>query len=338
MPNSFTSIFDECSHLFSIPEALNVMKRAIYEKTGRAVKDRNDNSKIDNFTAFNLPLFLLNEPIKFKDFITNRYKIINYSNESFIDNDSKEEFNKKYVPDSEDTVLKKLAAIGKVFSEKLIAIIEDPTERKKLFNIEETTIEILEQIQEEAEINFNPEMLKTTEASTKYNYNVKTEIKKLLNEEFKTKNRITANNSPSDYTFTQSAINNDFDFITYNKNRTEKTEAKEFIINTSKLKEYVNNNVEEFVELETILEALDLTETIKAKRDYKEPYEDYIKKGHKIRIKEPSGNIKEKTISGIYLTLEELANKLFSFDIDFSENKKKEPKFKYKSEKVENKK
>lgn len=316
--NSFTSIFDECSHLFSIPEALNVMKRAIYEKTGRAVKDRNDNSKIDNFTAFNLPLFLLNEPIKFKDFITNRYKIINYSNESFIDNDSKEEFNKKYVPDSEDTVLKKLAAIGKVFSEKLIAIIEDPTERKKLFNIEETTIEILEQIQEEAEINFNPEMLKTTEASTKYNYNVKTEIKKLLNEEFKTKNRITANNSPSSYTFTQSAINNDFDFITYNKNRTEKTEAKEFIINTSKLKEYVNNNVEEFVELETILEALDLTETIKAKPDYKEPYSDYIKKQHKIRIKEPSGKVKEKSISGIYLTVEELANNLFGFDIDFS--------------------
>ena len=319
--NSFTSIFDECSHLFNIPEALNVMKRAIYEKTGRAVKDRNDNSKIDNFTAFNLPLFLLNEPIKFKDFITNRYKIINYSNESFIDNDSKEEFNKKYVPDSEDTVLKKLAAIGKVFSEKLIAIIEDPTERKKLFNIEETTIEILEQIQEEAKINFNPEMLKTTEASTKYNYNVKTEIKKLLNEEFKTKNRITANNSPSGYTFTQSAINNDFDFITYNKNRTEKTAEKEFIINTSKLKEYVNNNVEEFVELETILEALDLTETIKAKPDYKEPYEDYIKKNHKIRIKEPSGNIKEKTISGIYLTVEELANKLFSFDIEFSESR-----------------
>lgn len=336
--NSFTSIFDECSHLFSIPEALNVMKRAIYEKTGRAVKDRNDNSKIDNFTAFNLPLFLLNEPIKFKDFITNRYKIINYSNESFIDNDSKEEFNKKYVPDSEDTVLKKLAAIGKVFSEKLIAIIEDPTERKKLFNIEELTIEILKEMQEEAKVKFNPEMLKTTEASTKYNYNVKTEIKKLLNEEFKTKNRITANNSPSNNTFIHSAINNDFDFITYNKNKTEKTEAKEFIINTSKLKEYVNNNVEEFVELETILEALDLTETIKAKPDYKEPYEDYIKKGHKIRIKEPSGNIKEKNISGIYLTLEELANKLFSFDIDFSENKKKEPKFKYKSEKVENKK
>ena len=35
----------------------------------------------------------------------------------------------------------------------------------------------------------------------------------------------------------------------------------------------------------------------------------YIKKQHKIRIKEPSG-VKEKTISGIYLTVEELANNL----------------------------
>ena len=184
--------------------------------------------------------------------------------------------------------------------------------------MEETTIEILKQIQEEAGVKFNKAMLETTESSTKYNYDVKTEIKELLNNEFKTKNKITANNSPSGFTFTQSVINNDFDFITYNKNRTEKTAEKEFIINTSKLKDYVNKNVEEFVELTTILEALDLTETIKAKPDYKGPYEDYIKKNHKIRIKEPSGKVKERTISGIYLTLEELANKLFSFNIDFS--------------------
>ena len=335
--NSFSSIFDECSHLFNIPEALNVMKRAIYEKTGRAVKDRNDNSKIDNFTAFNLPLFLLNEPTKFKDFITNRYKIIYYSSESYVTNSAKEKFNEKYVPDSEDTILKKLAVIGKCFSEKLIAIIEDPTERSKLFNMEETTIEILKQIQEEAGVKFNKAMLETTESSTKYNYDVKTEIKELLNNEFKTKNKITANNSPSGFTFTQSVINNDFDFITYNKNRTEKTAEKEFIINTSKLKDYVNKNVEEFVELTTILEALDLTETIKAKPDYKEPYEDYIKKNHKIRIKEPSGKVKERTISGIYLTLEELANKLFSFNIDFSKNDSK-PTLNYKVEKVESEK
>lgn len=317
--NSFTSIFDECSHLFNIPEALNVMKRAIYEKTGRAVKDRNDNTKIDEFVALNLPLFILNpEGIKFKDFIINRYKIVNYSIESFITDEAIAEFNEKYVPEAEDTILKKLAYIGKVFSEKLIAIIEDPTKRKKLFNIEDLTIEILKEMQEEAGVKFNAAMLKETETSTKYNYNVIDEIPKILNTEFKQKNRLTGDKSYSGFSFTNSVINNDFDFITYNKYRTDKTQHKEFIINTSKLTDYVNYHVEEYVELETILEALGLTEILKDKPDYKEPYSDYIKKQHKIRIKEPSGKVKEKSISGIYLTVEELANNLFNFDIEFT--------------------
>ena len=328
--NTFSSIFDECSHLFNLPEALNVMKRAVYEKTGRAVKDRNDNSKIDEFIALNLPIFILNpEGIRFKDFIINRYKIVNYSLDSFLTEEAIEEFNEKYVPEAPNTILKKLALIGKVFSEKLIAIIEDPTERKRLFNIEETTIEILKEMEEEANVNFLPEMLKETTASTKYNYNVLAEIPKLLTNEFKQKNFKRSNESYSGFTFVNSVTNNDFDFITYNRNRTEKTKEKEFIVNTSKLHDFVNNKVEEYVELETILEALDLTETLKAKPDYKEPYSKYIKKNHKIRIKEPSGKVKERTISGIYLTVEELANKLFSFDIDFSKPESK-PTFKKK--------
>ncbi len=334
--SSFCSIFDECSHLFNMPEALNVMKRAIYKESVRAVKDRNDNNKIDEFIALNLPVFLLNpEGIKFKDYIVNRYKIVNYSLESFISDSATKKFNEKYLPEAENTILKKLALIGKVFSEKLIAIIEDPTKRKKLFNIEETTIGILKEMQEEAGVKFNKAMLKETTASTKYNYNVIEEIPKILNNEFKQKNRLTANSSYSSFSFINSVINNDFDFITYNKNRsTKRTEEKEFIINTSKLENHVNYYVKEFVELETILEALGLTDVIKAKPDYKEPYSDYIKKQHKIRIKEPSGKVKEKSISGIYLTVEELANNLFGFDIDFSRSEESTSTL-AKSEKVE---
>ena len=173
-------------------------------------------------------------------------------------------------------------------------------------------------MQEEAGVKFNKAMLKETTASTKYNYNVLAEIPKILSNEFKQKNFKRSNETYSNITFINSVTNNDFDFITYNRNRTEKTKDKEFIVNTSKLHDFINNKVEEYVELETILEALDLTETLKAKPDYKEPYSKYIKKQHKIRIKEPSGKVKEKSISGIYLTVEELANKLFSFNIDFS--------------------
>lgn len=55
-------------------------------------------------------------------------------------------------------------------------------------------------------------MLKETTASTKYNYDVIAEIPKILNTEFKQKNRLTANSSYSGFSFTNSVINNDFDF------------------------------------------------------------------------------------------------------------------------------
>lgn len=317
--NSFVSVFDECSHLFYLAEALNVMKRLIYEKTARATKDRNDNKKIDEFQAIGLAMFLLNEKtIDFKDYITNRYKIIDYTSESVISKEDKEKFEEKYLPEAEDTVLKKLAIIGKVFSEKLIAIIEDPTERKKLFNIEKLTIEILKEIQEEAGVNFNNAMLQTTEASTKYNYDIESVIRNLFNSEFKKRNKVI-NNEYIPRHFKESIKNNDFDFITYNRYRTEKTKDREFIINSSGLVKYVNNHkdVEETVELTNVLEYLGLTSILKKKaKKINVPYEKFIDKQYKIKVE---GNEK-KVIKGFYLTTEELINNLFNFNLDFSEN------------------
>ena len=299
--NSFTSIFDECSHLFYIMEALNVMKRAIYERTGRAVKDRNDNTKIDEFIALNLPLFILNERIDLKDYITNRYKVINYSSESFISEEAIAKFNEKYVPEAEDTILKKLALIGKVFSEKLTAIIEDPTERKKLFNIEELTIAILKEMQEEAGVKFNPEMLKTTVASDKYNYDVATEIKTLLNTEFK--KRINKHDNyyiASD--FKQAALNSNFNFLIYNP------QEQKFLIKYSKFNKFINEHIEEYVELEEILEILDLKQLMEqeAKGTKFSNWSDYIRK---------SNRIGSKVHKGFYLEVEDLASKIFNIQL-----------------------
>ena len=213
--NSFVSAFDECSHLFTLKEALNVMKRAIYEKTARATKDRNDNKKIDEFQAIGLPMFLLNEPQEFKDYIINRYKITNYTSNSVISNKEKEKFNEKYLPEAPDTILNTLSVIGKVFSTKLIEIIEDPDERKRLFNIEELTIELLKEISSEAGEEFLPEMYEIEKSSNIYNYDVNKEIRNILNTEFKNKNRLTGKRYYNSSNFTNSAINNNFDFIYY---------------------------------------------------------------------------------------------------------------------------
>ena len=323
--DSFTKVFDECYNLLNLPEVPDIMKKAVQDKVTRVTKDRTDNKKSDKFNAFGLPTFLLNERMEFKDFIRERFKIRDYTSKSYLSKTKRKAFNEKYVPEAEDTILLKLALIGNEFKKKIVPLIE--AKDKRLFNPEELTIEILKEIAEETskatgtKVAFLPEMYTITEDSTNYNYDVNKEIVKLLNTEFKQKNKLTGNNSYSGYSFTNSAINNDFGFITYNKYRSSRTEEKEFIIDSKGLVNYVNNHVEETVELENILEALDLTETLTAKaKKEKTTYSKFINKQHKIKVEGTEPNtFKDKNITGFYLTVEELANKLFSFNIDFSE-------------------
>ena len=158
-------------------------------------------------------------------------------------------------------------------------------------------------------------MYNITTSSENYNYDVGTAIRNLLNEEFKKRHKVI-NNEYDSYNFVNSAINNDFDFITYNKFRTTKTAEREFIINPSGLVKYVNNNIEETVELEEILEVLNLTEILKAKAESEnKTYADFLKSQYSIKTDKGT----YKNITGFYLTVEELANKLFSFNIEFNE-------------------
>lgn len=326
--NSFFKAFDECYNLINLPEAPDVMKKAVQDKVTRITKNRTDNKKSDVFNAFGLPVFLLNERMEFKDYIRERYKITEYTSKSYVSKTKRTKFNEKYLPEAEDTILKKLVVLGAEFNKKIVPLIE--AKDKRLLKIEELTIQILKEIAKETAeatgkpINFLPEMYTIKEASTNYNYDVASEIVKLLNTEFKQKNKLTTNSSYSGFSFTNSIINNDFEFITYNKYRTERTKEKEFIIDSSGLVKYVNNHVEETVELENILEALSLTDILTAKAKATETsYNKFINKQHKIKVEgTEEGSFTSKNITGFYLNVEELANKLFSFNIDFSEANK----------------
>lgn len=323
--NSFPKVFDESYNLLNQPEAPDVMKKAVQDKTTRITKNRADNKKSDVFNAFGLPVFLLNERMEFKDFIQERYKITDYTSKSYISKTKRKEFNKKYLPEAEDTILNILNVIGSEFKKKIVPIIE--AKDKKLFNPEELTIEILKEIAKETSektgkaIDFLPEMYTITDSSTNYNYDVSKEIRNLLNNEFKAKNKLSANASYSGFNFVNSINNNDFEFITYNKNRTKRTEHKEFIIDSKALTKYVNNHVKETVELETIIEALGLIDILKhkAKKDNKS-YADFLNSQHKIKVDVQNEEENPyQNITGFYLTVEELANNLFSFNIDFSD-------------------
>ena len=324
--NSFSKVFDECYNLLNQPEAPDVMKKATQDKVTRITKNRTDNKKNDKFNAFALPVFLLNERMEFKDYIRERYKITEYTSKSYVTKSERTAFNEKYVPeDKEGTVLRKVAIIGNEFKKKIVPLIE--AKDKRLFNPEELTIEILKEIAEETskatgkEIDFLPEMYTITEASTNYNYDISKEVRTLLNTEFKKKNKVI-NNEYIPRHFIESVKNNDFDFITYNRYLTEESSEKHFLISYSGLTKFVNNNVEETVEIESILDYLDLTDILKQKmkqENYKKSYEEYIRKQNKIKVE---GSKKPKNIKGFYLSIEELINNLFSFNLDFTKDTK----------------
>ena len=321
--NSFAKAFDECYNLLNQPETPDVMKKSTQDKVTRITKNKADNNEMDKFNAFALPVFLLNERYEFKDYIRERYKIREYTSKSYLTKAERKKFNEKYLPEAEDTILKNLAIIGNEFKKKIIPIIE--AKDKRLFNPEELTIEILKEIAEETSeatgktIDFLPEMYIITEDSTNYNYDVASEIINLLNNEFKKKNKVIGNEYIPRH-FIESIKNNDFDFIIYNRKRTEKYSENHFLISYSGLSNFVNNHVEETVELESILEYLGLKEILKNKmkeENYKKTYEEYIRKQNYIQVE---GYDKPKNIKGFYLTIEELINNLFSFNLEFTED------------------
>ena len=141
--NSFPKVFDECYNLLMQPEAPDVMKKGVQDKTTRITKNRADNKKTDKFNAFAVPVFLLNERIEFKDFIRERYKITDYTSKSYLSKAKRTEFNEKYLPDAEDSKLRILAIIGNEFKKKIVPLIE--AKDKRLLKPEELTITLLEE-------------------------------------------------------------------------------------------------------------------------------------------------------------------------------------------------
>ena len=339
--DSFCKSFDECYNLLNQPETPDVMKKATQDKTTRITKNRADNKKSDVFNAFALPVFLLNERMEFKDYIRERYKIRDYTSKSYVTKEDRKKFDETYIPaDTEGTILRKLALIGNEYKKKIIPLIE--SKDKRLFNPEKLTIDLLHEIADDTskaigeKVEFLPEMYEITEDSSNYDYDISKEVIKLLNTEFKKKNKVI-NNEYTPRHFIESVKNNDFDFITYNRYCKEGSD-KHFLINFARLTKFVNNNVEETVEIESILDYLGLTDILKekmGKEDYNESYEKYITKQNKIKVE---GSKNPKNIRGFYLSINELINNLFSFNLDFTKDKKADEKTKTnKGELVENK-
>ena len=259
--STFMSVFDECSHLFSQDESINVIKRAIYEVNTRGVKNRNNNRAIDDFKALGLPVFILNETIPggFKDFIVNRYHRVIYKKDCVITNKDKLEFNKKFMPRSPQSPLNALNIIGRAFANKLIAIINDVNEHHRLYDIESLTIELLQEISEDAGEPFDERLYNKIKSDDTFDYDMIKDVITQLNKEFKDKNRMVGTIDTT--TLVNSVKHGDFDFITYHH-------KKGYIIDMKEFKNHVNGLIKDgMIDNETLITGLGLSDKTQEYRD-----------------------------------------------------------------------
>lgn len=296
--STFPTVIDEAYSLFKYEEFKVILRRAITDINLRTVRD-NDNIKNLKRRALSLPILLLNETIEFEDYLTSRYNIIYYGTETQLSKEEREEFNRIYKPRAEESILDKLKYIGKVFEKRIIEKIENK-EDVLYYDSEQVTIEILKDIEKEANETFISEMKMKTVSSEEYKLNITELIKEILNNDFKKKVKSINYHA---YLFIQSANNSDFPFMSYSKRKDS------FYIELTKLKKYLNNkkqlkDASITLEENEILEYLNLTDI-------------EIMKFNTINY--------QKKQRGFHLSVYDLAFKIFNILLESEKDKELEP-------------
>jgi len=151
--NTFPLILDEAKDNLTNPNDEEFNKNIVTDDIGRAVKDRTNNNLMVSFPALRLTVRTLNQDIEYKDEFLKRHKVLYYDGSMQVKEADKLEFNKKYKPNSPATPLHQLKHIGKAFAERFIPYLESQSD--ELYDLEDLTIKILEQIEKDFQVSFN---------------------------------------------------------------------------------------------------------------------------------------------------------------------------------------
>ena len=249
--STLPAIIDEAYSLISRPDMEDPMKRCIFQKDTRATKDKNNNKITDEFLALGLPIFILNEYYDVKDFIKRRYHINNYTSDMIISDEDMKAFEKEYAPESDNSKLIALRALGRAFADKFIPYLEDKSD--KLFDLEELTIEILKEISEEVEVDFIDPIYNIQATSDNYDEDIATKIKYGLNNLFRKNHQRIRWDSHYEYQdFEACADNNEISWLYRRSN-------DNFVVNKAGFEKQVSEIVGKNMTATDIFSELDIT-------------------------------------------------------------------------------
>lgn len=243
------AIIDESYSLLIREDMQDPMKNCIYNKQTRSTKDKANPQETINYLALGLPIFTMNEYIQFKSYIARRYHISRYTEDMVVDEEEADEFEIEYAPEFEDSPLKTLRYLGRAFADKFIPYIENHS--KKLFKLEDLTIEILKKIAEEVGEEFNEEVYNIQESVDTFEVDKCSTIRSGLNNLFRTNYKYAV----TDFTtedFISCANNGLINWLYYRKKNDE------FVINKKGFEKEVSEIVGENLDYKTIIAELDI--------------------------------------------------------------------------------
>ena len=247
--DTLPTLMDESYHFLIDRKNHDAIKRSLYSKKTRGVKNKN-NDGIDEPNAFSLPIFTYNEHIPIEAYFGRRFKLCSYDYSMQVSDKDKKAFDVEYVPESPKSKLIALRVLGKVFSERIIPYFERSD--AKLMDIEKLTVDILKDIASDVGVGFDDAIYRIQDSNTDTLIDLKTEIKNNLNQLFRKsqfKHSQFSEYRPKD--FVACANNGALPFLYCNA-------KEEFIIQTKSFVDTVSNLVNESLTLNEIMDYLEL--------------------------------------------------------------------------------
>ena len=290
--NTYTLLVDEAWNLLSNKDNEEVIKKAITNITVRAVKNKYDSDKIDEYPGLRIPIYTMNDnpPLIEKEEVKKRYRVLYYDNSMKLSKNQIKEFIKRYKPESPDSPLNQLKHLGKLFASKFEVYLADKS--SKLHDLEALTVDILKEIAEEYDTPFD------TAYYTIQEYDADDEdlgatIGTGLNKLFFKKHKTYGYDGINGADFEFSAKYGEFTWLDYQPTN------ERYVIHVKEFEKEVSNITREYLQIEDIFDALDITLDVE---DNKNGFKTYTK-------------FKGKTTYAVKIKEFDLIFKMFKMDI-----------------------
>ena len=291
--NTYTLLVDEAWNLLSNKDNEETLKKAITNLTVRAVKNKYDNDKVDEYPGLRIPIYTMNDntPVIEKEEFKKRHKVLYYDNSMKLSKKQIKEFIKEYKPESPDSPLNQLKHLGKVFASKFEVYLADKS--NKLHDLEELTVDILKEIAEEYDTPFDTAYYTIQEFDTDeedLGAKIRDGLNKLF---FKNHKKFYGYDGIASNDFEFSAKYGEFTWLDYQPTK------EKYLIHVKEFEKEVSNITREYLQIEDIFDALDITLD---ESDNKDGFKTYTK-------------FKGKTTYAVKIKEFDLIFKMFKMDI-----------------------